>query len=92
MNKIGAPRARPQAATSATHEPASATPTPAYPGVVNSQGDRYPPEATGLVEQLPKRVIPNNGERTVGVAKLGDRPLPPIESGYDPVWTPKVQQ
>ncbi|MBB5153620.1 hypothetical protein [Saccharopolyspora phatthalungensis] len=45
--------------------------------ISNFHGDAYPPEAAGLIEQLPKRVTPNNNERTVGVARLGDKLFPP---------------
>jgi SCP1.201-like deaminase len=56
-------------------------------GITNAHGDRYPQEAGALVAQLPKRVTPGAQERTVGVARMGDRELPEMSSGYDPVWS-----
>ncbi|TCO49834.1 nucleic acid/nucleotide deaminase of polymorphic system toxin [Actinocrispum wychmicini] len=55
--------------------------------ITNSHGDSYPPQAAGLVENLPQRVTPSAQERTVGVTRIGDRVLPPIMSGYDPVFS-----
>lgn len=62
----------------------------APPPITNHHGDAYPPEAAGLIEQLPPRVTPGAGNRTVGVIRLGDRLIPPMSSGEHPFWSPKV--
>jgi hypothetical protein len=59
--------------------------------VTNSHGDRYPAHAAGLVEHLPPRVTPAAQQRTVGVARLGDRILPAFISGYDPMWSEQAR-
>ena len=60
------------------------SPTTGPAAVTNRHGDRYPPEAAGLVENLPPRVVSRAGDRTVGVPRVAGRAAAPIESGYDP--------
>ncbi|GAA0651025.1 hypothetical protein GCM10010174_88420 [Kutzneria viridogrisea] len=62
------------------------------PAVTNGHGDRYPPEAAGLAETLPPRVVPRTGQRTVGVPRIAGTVAPPISSGYDPDLSPAVNR
>lgn len=55
-------------------------------------GDRYPPAADYAAPMLPGRVVPGADQRTVGIARIGGRQLPPMNSGWDPVWSAAVQR
>lgn len=48
----------------------------------NKHRDCYPPEAADLAERLPKRVMPDSGEKTHAVARWGDKALPTVISGH----------
>jgi len=61
------------------------------PASNNPHGDRYPAAAAALAAHLPKRVTPRSRERTVGVARIGNRELPAMSSGFDPVWSVAAQ-
>jgi hypothetical protein len=64
--------------------PSASQPSGSQSGITNRHGDRYPAEAVGLIEDLPPRVVPRSGGRTVGVPRVAGKVAAPIESGYDP--------
>lgn len=55
--------------------------------ITNGHGDRYPPEAAGLIETLPRRVAPSQNERTVGAVRLdAGGEIPEISSESHRDW------
>lgn len=79
-----------QRAPSRPAPPPDQPPPTGPPPLTNRHGDRYPPEAAGLAENLPARVVPRTGQRTVGVPRIAGKAAPPVSSGYDPVLSPAV--
>jgi Double-stranded DNA deaminase toxin A len=73
--------------------PAPGRPPPAGPAAItNRHGNRYPPVAAGLADNLPARVVPRTGQRTVGVPRIAGQVAAPIEAGYDPALSPAVNR
>jgi Double-stranded DNA deaminase toxin A len=82
--------ASPPASTSAATRPAQ--PSTRRGTVTNQHGNTYPAIASGLVEDLPPRGVPNSGDRTVGIPLIAGVKRDQISSGYHPRWTGEAEK